>query len=91
MAKRRGFHTVTLDLGTKKKKTKLKLYTSQRVVDAATELLQALNVYQFARLTQVLEAVHKHGTKEGAREVFAGVDALRSQIPHALPGRPRGR
>ncbi len=91
MAKRRGYHTLTLDLGGKKKKKKgLKLYTSQRVVDAAHELLQHMNVYQYARFRQIVEAVYDHGKKDGAREVFESVDSLKSDIPHRLPGRPRG-
>lgn len=61
---------------------------AQRVVKAANELLQDMTVYQFARFTQVLEAVYKHGKKEGARQVFEEIDGLKGGIPHALPGRP---
>ena len=72
MAKRRGYHTITLELGRKKRTKKLKLYTSQRVVNAATELLQNMDVYHFARLTQVLEAVHAHGKKERRAKCLRG-------------------
>jgi len=88
MAKRRGYHTVVLTLGTKKKKKQLKLYTSQRVKSAADELLQDMNVYKFARLTQVLDAVYEHGKKEGSRHVFDALEKVKSTIPHRLPGRP---
>jgi len=87
----KGYRTLTLDLGVKKKKKGLKLYTSQKVVNAASELLQDMTVYQYARFRQVLEAVYNHAKKEGARQVFEGVDSLRGSIPFRLPGRPRRR
>ena len=88
MAKKRGYRTVTLQMA--KKNKKLKLYTSERVSNAAQEIAEKLEtLYYFARLGQVLEAVHEHGRKEGRREVFVRMDALKGDLPHALPGRPR--
>ena len=88
MAKRRESHTVTLELGAKGNTRKLKLYTSRRIVTAVRELLEPMNIYQFARLTQVLGAVHEAGKKAGARQVFEAMEVLKNQIPHRRPERP---
>ena len=87
MAKKRGFRTVTLQLTRKKR---LKLFTSERVANAAEEVGGKLEtLYFFTRLGQVLEAVYERGKIEGRGEVFHSVDSLKGSIRHRLPGRPR--
>ncbi len=59
MAKKRGYKTVTLRLS---KRKRLKLYTSERAVNAAYEVLEKLEtLYYGTRLGQVLEAVRRRG------------------------------
>ena len=87
MAKK-GYRTVTLELP---KKKKLKLYTSERIANAAKEVLERLDTLYYAtRFGQVIEAAFEHGRKQGVREVFEQLDALKGTIPHKLPGRPKG-
>ena len=88
MAKKRGYKTLTIQL-TKKRKP-LKLYTNERVVSAFGEVTEKLEtVYYGTRLDQVLEAVRKHGQREGRAQAFEKLDAVKKSLPHRFPGRPR--
>ena len=87
MAKKRGYKTVTLQLS---KKKRLKLYTSERVVNAAHEVLEKLEtLYYGIRFGQVLEAVRKRGQIEGRAQVIEKLDGVKKSLSHRLPGRPR--
>jgi hypothetical protein len=87
VAKKRGYRTVSLQLTRKKR---LKLYTSERVANAAHEVLDKLDtLYHGTRLAQVLEEVLKRGRREGRAEVFGKLDAAKKSLPYRLPGRPR--
>jgi len=87
MAKKRGYKTVTLRLS---KRKRLKLYTSERAVNAAYEVLEKLEtLYYGTRLGQVLEAVRRRGQIEGRAQVIEKLDGVKKSLLHRLPGRPR--
>jgi hypothetical protein len=88
-------------MGTKKRKTTLRLYSGAEVtvyegakLQAALEEVTAdLTLYKGVKLAQIFEAIYKQGKKDGARsafeEVSKGIAAAQKQIPHRAPGRPR--
>lgn len=76
-------------------KKAVKVYASPKVGDALREVLKDMTLYQGVRLSQVLEAVYAQGKKDGARQVFDGLDRslvdVKKAIPYRTPGRPRKR
>ncbi len=71
----------------------VKVYASPKVRDALHEISGDMSLYQGVRLTTVLDAVYVQGKKDGARQVFEGIDEgvakVKRVIPHRAPGRPK--
>lgn len=84
-AKPRG---IRVDVLIGEKRT-IAVYTGKRVADALSAVADDMTVWKAVKLTQVLEAVYDQGKKDGARCVFDSVDALKAQISHRNPGKPR--
>lgn len=88
MAKR-GYRTIKLDLP----KSELKLYGSNKLMDAVKTMTEDMTLYQGVRFAQILEAVYKQGKNDGAREAFQEVNKnlklAQKTIPHKRPGRPQ--
>lgn len=88
MAGRYGITTVLL-----KGRKAVKIYASPKVGDALREISKDMTLYEGVRLSQVLDAVYAQGKKDGAREVFEGLDRsladVKRVIPHRTPGRPK--
>jgi hypothetical protein len=91
MAVVRGYRTIALIF----KKEQVSVRASPRVADALEEISGGMDLYQGVKLAQILEAVYVQGTKDGARKVIeefdARFDAIKKQIPHRQPGRPKKR
>jgi hypothetical protein len=87
----RGYRTIKLA----QQKTSASVYTSPRIADALKDIMANASLYEGVKLTQILEAVHVQGKKDGARETIESLDTqlnnLKRQIPHKRPGRPRKR
>ncbi len=88
---KRGYRTIPLSL----KRGEVAVRASPRTADALEEIGARMSVYEGVRLIQVMEAVYEQGRKDGAREVFdqldTGLTAVKKQIPHRTPGRPKLR
>lgn len=91
MAARRGYRTIRLELP--RSKDIVAIHTSARVADALQEITRDATLYDGVRLAQVTEAVYVQGRKDGARETFERIDlslnAVKTEIPHRPPGRPK--
>lgn len=91
MAKR-GYKTTTINLSETKR---VKLYTSQRVLNAVSHLEATLQVFEWSRVLNLCEAFFEHGKKEGARAAFEalelGMQNAKAKIPHRRPGKPKRR
>jgi hypothetical protein len=87
----RGYRTIKLDLP--RTKETAAVYTSPRIADALDEITRDATLYEGVRLLQVMEAVYLQGRKDGARNAFERIDrslaAVKTQVPHRPPGRPR--
>lgn len=90
----RGYRTIPLVLRDNTQ-VSVRASASARVADALEEIVANATLYEGVRLTQVLEAAYRQGTKDGARVVFAQLDDklddVKRQIPHRAPGRPKKR
>lgn len=90
-------------MATRKRKTKVKLYSGTEVTiyegsklqTALFELTEDMSFYKGVRLTQILEALYNQGKKDGANaafeEVARGLATAQKAIPHRAPGRPRNK
>ena len=89
MAVKRGYETLRL----KAHNTDIVVYTSPNIVKALKDIVAKASLYEGVRLTQIMEAVYLQGKKDGARAAFEAVDrqyaAVKRQIPHKRPGRPK--
>lgn len=87
--KRRGYRTIKVGLP----KSTLTIYGSARLMDVVQTITKDMSLYQGVRFGQILEAVYKQGTKDGAREAFNQLEkrfreAMKA-VPHKRPGRPK--
>jgi sulfate adenylyltransferase subunit 1 (EFTu-like GTPase family) len=87
MAGRRGYRTITVQL----KKEVVPVRASARVADALEELSADMDLYQGAKLHQVLESVDDQGVKNGRLEVFERFAEIQNELPHRPSGRPKKR
>ena len=86
----RGPRRIPIEL---EKRGRIQVYAGARVARALEETTEDMNVYQGVRLAQILEAVYEQGRKDGARAALEAVDAhvtaVKREIPHRNPGKPR--
>ena len=84
-----GYRTIKVVL----QNTEASVYTSPRVAKALEDILAQATLFEGVKIAQILEAVYKQGTKDGAAHVFeqveGGLAQARKQIPHKKPGRPK--
>jgi len=64
------------------------IYAGKRVAYALKEL-QNPNIYQGAKLIDLVEAAYDQGKKDGARTVSESFEKMMASIPHQNPGRPK--
>jgi hypothetical protein len=87
----RGYRTIKVKL----QNTEASVYTSPRVAKALEDILAKATLFEGVRIGQILEAVYKQGTKDGALKAFVEADRglmeAKKRVPHQKPGRPRGR
>jgi hypothetical protein len=73
----------------------IKVYSSPRVADAFSIIMDDMTLYKGVRLTQLLEAVYKQGQKDGRAEAVASFDAKFNEAQKSLdyrnPGQPKKR
>jgi len=65
----------------------VEIFAGIRVAHALKEL-QNLDIYQGAKLIDLVEAAYDQGKKDGARTVRDAFDKVIEGIPHKNPGRP---
>ena len=65
------------------------VYAGVRVAEALHEVTKDMSLYKGVRLTQLLEAVYRQGTKDGARVVRDSFENMMKTIPHQNPGQPK--
>lgn len=86
----RGFRTISVTLNG----TPANVYTSPKVAKALQDILRNATVYEGVKIGQIMEAVYRQGTKDGARNALDELDRrvadLKKHVPHKNPGRPKG-
>jgi hypothetical protein len=79
----------------KKNTEEVPVRMSPRRADALEHIVKDMSLYDGVKLLDIMEAVYDQGRKDGARAVFemveAAVSAVKSEIPHRAPGRPKKR
>ena len=73
MGKKKGFVKTLVPLS---KNDKLALYTGVKVKNAWDDATAELDVYEFGKLTLVLEAIYQQGKKDGARTVQQSFETM---------------
>ncbi len=68
---------------------KVSIYAGTSVLEALKIVSMDLDIYKGVRLSQLLTALYVQGLKNGRREIFDKLDALKDSSQHRIPGRPK--
>jgi hypothetical protein len=65
-----------------------KIYANQSVANALEEVTEDMKVYHAVRLGQVMEAAYEQGRRDGRRQAFEKLDAVKSdpEMKYLNPG-----
>lgn len=69
--------------------TSVAVYAGTKVAEALKEVTFDMDIYKGVRLSQVMDALYQQGKKDGARDVFDGVEEMKKKIKHRNPGQPK--
>jgi hypothetical protein len=69
--------------------TSVAVYAGTKVSEALKEVTFDMDIYKGVRLSQVMDALYQQGKKDGARDVFDRVDAVKKEVKHRNPGQPK--
>jgi hypothetical protein len=88
---RRGYRTIRLPV--KDEPSGVAIRTSARRADALEKIIGEMTLFDGVKLYDIMESIYLQGRKDGARAAFEAIDknvaAVKKEIPHRPPGRPR--